>query len=64
MLVLFCGNVLCDGVGEPRLFFRLPVVRQRKVDVGGKRLLPTGKLQEDDVPFEPITASTIQCAIG
>ena len=47
MLVLLGGDVLRDGVGESLLFLRLPVVRQCEFDVGGKRLLPTGKPQKE-----------------
>ncbi len=51
MLVLLGGDILRDGVGEPLLFLRLPVVCQREVDVGGKRLLPTGEPQKDGFCF-------------
>ena len=47
MLVLLGSDVLCDGVGEPLLFLRLPIVGQREFDIGGKRLLPIGKPQEE-----------------
>jgi len=47
MLVLLGSDILCDGVGKPLLFLRLPVVGQCEFDIGGKRLLPIGKPQEE-----------------
>jgi hypothetical protein len=47
MLVLLGTDILCDGVGEPLLFLRLPIVGQREFDIGGKRLLPIGEPQEE-----------------
>ena len=41
------SDILCEGAGEPLLFLRLPIVGQREFDIGGKRLLPISKPQEE-----------------